>query len=206
MLPRYNDKITPQGLARLTSQFQQPNIRAWLGAILPELQALEDATWGLYIGRSLATAIVYDLPETNVVFDAIGEIVGQQRGSLSDLEMKTLIYLWVAVNRSTGRVTDWSRFAQILTPFCDIVPIFYGDQAGIYFGTWNLQLDPNATATTLGFAVPNGVRGLFHYSIWVDGNDFTWGSRYSAAAGQGAWGSRYDASIGGLWVAGASMQ
>jgi hypothetical protein len=212
VIPTYNNQIVGQGLARLTSAFiTKPNVRAMLAVYLQPWQDLEDATWGVLTGRFLASAPVYQLPQTNFVFDVLGALIGEARGSLSDAQLKALIYLRVAVNRSTGRVTDWSRFAQILAPFCDDVPYFLDDaaataeQAVMYFGCWNLQLPPNTVAQTLARAMANGVYGHFHYSTWPDGNDFEFGSRYDGTAGQGTWGSRYDPTVGGLWVAGAAL-
>lgn len=202
-IPVYNNKIVAQGLARLTSAFiTKPNVRAMLSVYLQPFQDLEDATFQVLASRFLSTATLYTLPATNVVFDSLGSIVGQARAALSDLQLKAMIYLRVAVNRATGRVTDWSRFAQILAPFCDDEPIFYGDQAGIYFGTWNITLPADTVASALARAVPNGVRAHYHYTTWADGNDFEWGSRYDSTVGQGLWGSRYDSTVGGLWVAG----
>jgi hypothetical protein len=206
-LPSYNTQIVAQGLARLTSQFQtQPNIRGWLAAVLAECQVLETALYGVVTMRFLATATLYTLPATNIVFDNIGALVGQARGPLSDLQYKALILLRIAVNRATGAVPNWSGFAAILAPYCADTPVFYGDQAAIYFGCWDLTLDPNQVASSLGRAVPNGVRALFAYSTWADGSDFEWTSAYDSAIGELGWGSVYVSTVGGLLVAGAAMQ
>lgn len=211
-VPVFNNQIVAQGLARLTSAFiTQPNVRAMLAVYLQPWQDLEDATWDVLNGRILATATVYALPATNAVLDALGALIGQRRGSLSDAELKALIYLRVAANRATGRVTDWARFAQILTPFCDTVPVFYGDQAGIYFGCWNLFPDnvpnpANTVAQVLARAPGNGMGAVLAYTTWPDGNDLEFTSTYGGETGEGGWGSVYTPAVGGFWVAGAQLQ
>lgn len=182
--PVYNQQVVAQGLARLTSAFiTKPNIRKVLAVYLQPFQDLEDAIFAVYTGRVLANAPVYALPQTNVVFDVIGRIVGEARGAVSDADMKALIYLRIAVNRSHGLVTDWSRFAQILNPFCDTPPIYYDDLAGLYLGCWNIQLPALTVAFCLARAVPNGVAGKLAYSTWPDGNDFEWSTRGAVGAG-----------------------
>lgn len=113
--PVYNNQVVGQGLARLTGAFaQKPNVRAWLAACLQPGQDLEDATWQVLGARFLATAIRYTLPQTNSVFDTIGALVGQPRDGYSDSDYVSLIYLRIAVNRSTGKTADWSKFGTIL--------------------------------------------------------------------------------------------
>jgi hypothetical protein len=205
-VPRYNDKIVAQGLARLTSAFiTKANVRAMLAVYLKPFQDLEDATWGVLTGRFLATATVYVLPQTNTVFDSLGTLVGQPRAGMSDGNYKPLIYLRVAVNRATGRITDWATFATILLQTSGGPVNLYEGEAAVCFGVWDMTLSPPKVAFALSGAVPNGVYGLFKYTTWPDGNDFMWGSRYDATAGQGKWGSRYDAAIGGLFVAASPM-
>jgi hypothetical protein len=209
--PIYNQQIVSQGLARLTTNYiTKPNVRALLAVYLQPFQDLEDATFGVLNDRILATAVKYSLPTTNVVFDVIGALIGQTRGPLSDEAYYLIILLRVAANRATGRITDWSKFAGILLPFCADTPIFYGDQGGIYFGCWDVTLPPvvstpNIVASVLGRAVGAGIAGKLAYSTWADGNDFEFTSRYDSSAGQGKWASRYDSTVGGLLVAGAQM-
>jgi hypothetical protein len=168
---------------------------------------LEDRIRSVLNTRILRTATCYSntvsIPGTdNVVFDTLGALVGVSRGGLGDLSYRSVIYLEVAVNRATGRTTDWSGFFNILQPYCSGTVIYLDGEAAFYYGLWNLTLDPNQIGLALSKAVPNGVGGYFAYTTWPDGNDFEWGSRYSAGAGQGTWGSRYNTATGGLWVAG----
>ena len=206
--PNYNTQVVGQGLARLTSAYiTKPNVRALLAVYLQPFQDLEDRIWSVLNTRILRTATCYSntvsIPGTdNVVFDTLGALVGVSRGGLGDLSYRSVIYLEVAVNRATGRTTDWSGFFNILQPYCSGTVIYLDGEAAFYYGLWNLTLDPNQIGLALSKAVPNGVGGYFAYTTWPDGNDFEWGSRYSAGAGQGTWGSRYNTATGGLWVAG----
>lgn len=206
MYPRYNPHHVGQGLARLTDSFvRQPNIRAWLAAILTEVQALEDAAWGVFVLRALATAPVQTLPATNVVFDVIGDIVGQPRFGTSDLDYKSLIYLRIAVNRATGAVTDWSRFGAILLRAGAQAIGFYGDQSGILFSASSLPLNGSLVGSVLTQAVPNGEHGVFSYTPSPQGPTILMGSVYDPTAGKGGqgFGSVYSTTAGGGYAAGA---
>jgi hypothetical protein len=203
--PIQNLQVVAQGLARLTSSFiTKPNIRAMLAIYLQPFQDIENALFQVLTMRFLGTATLYALPETNPVLDAIGGIIGQPRNGMSDASYQSAIYLRIAVNRSNGRTANWAQFGQILLQRAGAGgPVsYYEAAAGLFFGVWDLAtLDPVAIAKILAGAVPNGVYGVFAYSTWPDGNDFEWGSVYSAAAGEGTWSSVYEPAIGGLWVA-----
>jgi len=193
-------------MSRLTSAFlTKPNVRAMLAVYLAPLQELENAAIACLQLRNLSTAQLYALPQTNIVFDAVGAIVGLARNGLPDTSYKALLLLEIAVNRATGGIRDWSGFAAILAPFSS-PPVSYIDGgAGIYFGVWNLTLPPVEIAGQLTKGMPNGVGGVFAYSTWADGNDFSLTSVYGSY-GEAGPGSVYDAGVsGGLLVAGASL-
>lgn len=200
--PSRNTQIVAQGLARLASKYvTQPNMRAMLAVYLQPAQDLEDAIWDVIEGRVLATATLYALPETNAVLDELGALVGQPRTGMSDAQYQAMIYLRIAVNRSTGRAVDWSRFAQILLRTSGGPAFYYDDQAGLVLGMWDMTLDPLVVAAALARAVPNGVYGNLSYSLWPDGADYAVGSVYDPSAGQLGLSSVYDTSVGGVAVA-----
>jgi hypothetical protein len=207
MLPRQNLQIVGQGLARLTSAYiTQANCRAWLAAILQPWQDLEDATWSVLTARQLTTATLYNLPQTNVVFDVIGDLVGIQRNGLSDQFFQALILLQIAVNRATGRTLDWSRFAQILGPYTSEGILYLDGTADFEFGLWNLTLPPQAVGRALSIAVPNGIGASLAYTTWPDiGTDIEFTSVYDSTAGQSGFSSVYDATAGGVLAAALTL-
>jgi hypothetical protein len=209
-IPAWNQMIVAQGLAWLTGQFQQPNIRAWLAACLQPLQTLEDAAQQVLTVRFLATAQLFELPETNSVLDVIGALVGQPRDGLDDADYQTLIYLRIAVNRATGVVADWAGFAKILLRAGAGGPVsYYEALAGLFFGVWDLpqgpwptqDINPNLVGQLLAKAVPNGVNGIFAYTTWKDGGDFEWcDANNQSTTGQAGWGDSVAGQVGGLLV------
>jgi hypothetical protein len=207
--PSYNPNIVAQALARLTTPFQQPNIRAWCAAIMAQAQDLENATWGVLLGRMLSQATVETLPATNPVFDSIGALVGQPRSGLSDSDYKAMIYLRVAVNRARGVVADWSGFAQILLNRTGAGgPIYYLDQeATILFGCWDMALNPSLVGQLLAQAAPNGVGGSFLYTTWTDGNDFEFDdiSTGSPLGGEGGYEDAIAGGVGGTLVSAVQL-
>lgn len=206
--PIQNTQIVAQGLARLTSAFiTKPNVRAWLSVLLRPWQDIENATWQVLTMRFLATATVYSLPATNSVFDTIGALVGQPRSGLSDSDYKSIIYLRIAVNRSTGRTTDWSNFGAILLRAGAGGPVSYFESmAGLFFGVWNENLNPVLIAQTLARAVPNGVYGVYAFSTWADGNDFEWADANNlTTTGEGTFGDSVAGAVGGLLVSGTAI-
>ena len=203
---RHNTQIVGQGLARLTSAFiTKPNVRAWLAVLLRPWQQIEDATWDVMFGRQLADAVCYVLPVQNAVFDVLGRLVGIKRlGAESDVRFKARIYLAAACNRSTGRTTDWAGIAKVLAPWCDATYYLDG-QAAVWFGAWNLGLAPVPVAAQLAKVPGNGIGGLFAWSTWPEGDDFSCSSVYDSTAGEAGWGSIYDSTVGGVLVAGSEI-
>ena len=235
-VPLQNPQVVGQGLARLTSAFiTKPNVRAWLAAILRPWQDLENAAWQVYTMRLLATATQYALPATNAVFDVIGSIVGQSRDGLGDADYVSLILLRIAVNRATGRITDWSGFGGLLLRFSG-GPLFYweggprkdvarppngyvvgptipaqiiGGQGSFILFVYDMTLNPELIAGILADAVPNGERGVLGYTqtVFTPGprGDMEWSSTYDNTAGNGTLGSVYSSSTGGTLAASLEM-
>jgi hypothetical protein len=217
-VPRYNQQIVAQGLARLTSAFiTKPNVRAWLAVILQPWQDLEDATWDVLTGRFLSTAEIL-APTTalpgNVVFDILGELVGQSRNGLADVEYRAFLYLRIAANRAKGLTTDWSNFAAIILKNFAAGPVsFYESGAGLFLGVWGFSGDdaetsiPNLIAQALHAAVPNGVNGVFAYTTWPDtGGDFEWDDTTNpSTTGNDGWGDSVSGAVGGMLVSGIGI-
>jgi hypothetical protein len=86
--------------ARLATQFRdKPNLAAVLLAVLPQVQALEDALFQLYSERGIDTAIGAQL-------DVLGRIVGEARQGKDDETFRTFIRARVLVNRSSGTIPE----------------------------------------------------------------------------------------------------
>lgn len=141
---------------------------------------------------------------TNPLIDTIGNLVGQPRNGDDDIKYLSEIYLCIAVNRSSGRAVDWSRFAAILSEHCDAI-VYLDGEASVYFGAWNLGLDPLSVGAQIARGTGNGIGGVFAWSTWPDGADFEFDSVYDSAVGELGWGSVYNPSVGGLMVAGSAL-
>lgn len=89
-----------QGVARLIAQYPgKPRLEALLRIYLDEVQQIEVALFDLATDRFLDVAIGAQL-------DGIGDIVGQERQGLSDVDYRPLLRARVQANRSEGTVPD----------------------------------------------------------------------------------------------------
>ena len=138
------------------------------------------------------------------VLDQLGAIVGAARDGLDDADYLALIKLKAKVNRSRGRSEDVLSLGSLMIGG-GAPPYLEPGLAAFWMGVWNVALNYPLFVPLLRQARAAGVYGLLAYTTWPDGNDFEWGSRYDASAGQGAWGSRYDSTVGGLWVASVGL-
>lgn len=201
--PTKNTSHVAIGLGRLVSRYQgQPNITKLLTSYLKEVQAAENMLWDVLTLRNIASGVGDQL-------DQIGKIVGQPRDGLDDTGYRVAIGLRILANRSSGRTSDVQKLAQALASgfTADLNGKVEYYEAPVYsfsVGVWN-QTHPEIAASLFTEARAQTSRGVMHYSTWADGNDFEWGSRYDAAAGQGTWGSRYDSTVGGLYVSGRAL-
>jgi hypothetical protein len=210
-VPIQNTMHVAQGLSRLSSAFiTKPNVRAMLAVYLQPAQDLENAIWSVLTMRFLRTATLYDpaaippAPNANAVLDGLGEIVGQPRHGMSDAAYQAMLFLRVAVNRATGRVSDAANFAKILLTTAAGPVSYYEGDAALFLGVWGMTLDPSIVAQALAQAAPNGVHLVFAYSTWADGNDFEWADLNNlSTSGEGAWGDTVAGLVGGPYVSGA---
>jgi hypothetical protein len=204
-VPIRNTYVVGQALARLTSSYiNQPNVRALVWSYMQPAQDLENVLFDVIQSRILKTATLYALPTTNTILDTIGTLVGVPRGGLSDSDYIVLIYLGIAVNRATGAIGNWSGFAKILQGYYSA--LYYLDGvASVYFGLWDLTLSPVTIGAILERALGNGIGGVFAYSVWPDGDDFSFSSVHDSSAGQAGWSSVTDPTVGGLMVACAPL-
>lgn len=99
------------GLARFAGQFKgKQKLQNFITAFLQQIQDLEDAAWGVYVGRWLVNAV-------GVQLDTIGRIVGQPRGnSVNDAEYRTRITARILCNASSGDTPSIYKVFQTLLP------------------------------------------------------------------------------------------
>lgn len=202
--PVRNGQIVGQGLNRLTSAFiDKPNIRALLAVYLQPFQDLEDALYDVYVNRQLANATLYALPQTNVVLDTLGALVGISRQALSDASYAVLIRVCALCNRSSGTMANWSTIVGVLQSsdaFSGTVTWEQGVRA-FELGLWDMTIPPQILAAMLSRARASGITGYLAYSTWADGDDAEWSSVSDTAEGEGGWGSVSSSTTGGLMVA-----
>ena len=95
-------------LNRLAEQFKnQPNIAAFLTALVGPCQPLENALQQLYTQRTIYTAI-------GVQLDALGSLVGQPRNGLVDADYRRFILARISTNSSDGRTEDLITVAKLV--------------------------------------------------------------------------------------------
>jgi hypothetical protein len=179
-VPTQETIVVSQGLGRLTYAYAtQPNIVGILKSFLQQFQKYENALYPALAARYLRTATVYALPLTNVVFDVIGLIVGQPRLGMSDTDYQVALLLRVAVNRSAGRMSDWSRIAglllrispgpAILTEGTAAFTLFIGQLGGLVAAVGG-QVNPNIVASILSGAHGLGIGSQLVYTTWPVAN------------------------------------
>ncbi len=86
-----------QAISLLIPFFRQgPRNREVLGAVVEQVQDLEDAIWSLYDAFDLESA-------TGNRLDLVGKILNERRANRTDEQYRTFLRAVVLANRSTGR-------------------------------------------------------------------------------------------------------
>jgi hypothetical protein len=209
MEPTEDTNIVTEGLGYLTGPYpSQPTIVGFVKSFLQQKQAIETALFPALAARSLLTATLYTFPLVNNVLDVIGRIIGRGRNGLDDHDYQAVLILQVAVNRSAGRIEDWSNLAAILLQASG-GPVEYTEGlADFYLFVGDMTLNPNIVAQVLAGAVGNGIGAGFGYSVWPDGNDFEFCDLNNpSTTGQGPFGDWVSgqSGVGGLLVSGAEI-
>ena len=155
-----------QALARLTHQFKDSTkLRALLSALVAPSQEIEDALWQLLTERGVETAVGLQL-------DKIGEIVGQERGGLSDSVYRKYIRARIAANRSDGIVDDLIFVTRaVLNDDAAVIQIEPQYPAAVVVRVFSLSVTAETAVALIKFlkaAVAAGVRILLEF---VSGGD-----------------------------------
>ena len=158
---------TARGLSRLAQQFKgKPRIEGVLRVLLSEVDALEAAIQQVNS--------IWNIDDSEgAQLDAIGRIVGQERGSLDDPALRRWLAARVQANRSRGRAQDIQRVFAALAPDSDPA-IEQEGNATFALVLHEAILDDIADVVALVKRVKaKGVRVLIEYRTVAESESFT---------------------------------
>jgi hypothetical protein len=95
--------------ARLVWQYRgnQPRLQNWLASFMTQMDSIEGVSMDVLVGRWPLTAIGAQL-------DTLGDIVGQERGGMTDAQYRLFILARILVNRGNGRIEEINDILAIL--------------------------------------------------------------------------------------------
>lgn len=153
----------------------RPNIRTVLRAIIKPLQLIEDAYYALLTQNGLGAQIAVG---SNL--DVIGDIVGESRQGLEDIDYLRLIQARVAANRSRGTINDILKVASLVLNLpATVGATIVLDSTGVAayeLTVYERPVDDVEANFLLGFlqaSTSGGVRVILTTSYVVDALDFT---------------------------------
>lgn len=166
----------------------QPNLAAFLTAVVAPVQDIEDAMQQLLTERSIDTAVGAQL-------DDIGAIVGQPRNGLADDVYRRYVRARIMTNRSRGIVEDILQVARLVLddPNVTLTLRTWG-YAGFNLTLGAVETADDLAAIVLAFvkdASSAGVRVTLSYSETDPTDCLVWGS---SDPGQ-VWGAEWSGSI-----------
>jgi hypothetical protein len=192
------------GLARLTQQFQnKPILTAELGSWLRRAQEAENAVWQILTLCTLA----FDFP-AGVQLQTLCKIVGAPvldpgNGGVSSgtLEMEALLFVQIAINRSSGRITDFYKTLGVAFSGVVVSEAFPATvMISIHVISLNTSLAVFGVAQAIAMAQSvkaAGVRVLLFYSAFAASQIFTFSSSNAELSDTGrGWGDT-TSSVGG---------
>ena len=105
-IPDHKDRA----LRMMPSQFRndKPTMEAFVKALAEGVQTLEDIYFDIITGTRLCFA-------TGANLDIWGDLVGEVRGDLNDIDYRRFIEARVLVNKSSGKTDDLIKIAQLIT-------------------------------------------------------------------------------------------
>lgn len=182
-----------QAQSRLLDEWKKPRWKAFVCAMVDQLQELENAAHQVFVERILANAVGAQLT-------GLGEIVGEKQGNRSEAAFRRMIAIRILRNRAKGRAEDIYKIlrAGLDTPYSvSIVEEFPAAfRVLIAQGLGTLSLDD--FGEVLHAAKAAGVR--------IDVQDtstaglFVWGSEPSSADTDHGWGDETTPATGGDWA------
>lgn len=100
MTVSYDPNHVLEANALLLAQFiDKPNFLAFLQSYINRIQELENAIYAVFWQRLIANA-------SGVQLDGLGQIVGQARNGLADTDYRTLLFVRIRLNYSSGLMQD----------------------------------------------------------------------------------------------------
>lgn len=188
-VPDHRDR----GLSLLITQYQElPRLRSLLGALLDEVQVVEDAAWDVILGRLVDDA-------EGAQLDTIGRIVGQPRIG-DDEEFRLYIKARITINSSDGTGDDVMQVAEVLL---EGKPWSYEETypASIIIETFEAERAATI-AHLLRLARAGGVGFGYHYSTEPEAEAFSFpaGDDAEEDSASGFGDDDPDTGTGGAWA------
>lgn len=194
------DNVTlhvPLALSRLIEFWKnKPNMAGLVTSYAQEVQLLENAIWDVLVMRTLDYA-------QGVNLDALGRLVGQDRGSLTDPQYRVRIKARIKINSSFGTAAN---IIDILR-FVDPAPFKYSE------GPWrSFRIDyitapaVPAVASQIPGIVRDARAAAYGCRVFMPApsvRSLRWASIYDSPVSSTnpyLWGSTYDATAGGVWA------
>lgn len=97
-----------RGVDRLLVAWDKPRIRALVASLGTGVQEQEELAWDILVSTGLDEA-------SGDALDQWGEVVGEQRGPLSDNDYRQFILARMLVNRSSGTVDELLEILDVAT-------------------------------------------------------------------------------------------
>jgi len=170
---------------RLIEFFRKPRNSAWLRYVVgPQIQAIEDVLWALYLAYDIDVAVGEQL-------DKLGAIVGELRNDRNDAAYRVAVKTRLLVNQSEGSPEELLTIVDTADPTLTVSIREYYPAALLWrwSGTFS-AISARDLFTLVKQAKPAGV--TMHAVIDTAG-DFRWGT--VAAAGSAS--TRAFGSVGG---------
>lgn len=160
--------LTTEGLDNLVQQFKsKENLEAFLTAFLDQCQDVENASFELIDERTLDAAVGAQL-------DGIGEIVGLDRGGLSDEDYRTRLRVQIRINKSDGTIDTLLGIVALLEN--DPLELTEYYPAAMEIFVIEIQSDPETLARIIADARWAGVGCDLHYTTDTLTNTFGFAS------------------------------
>jgi hypothetical protein len=166
----HNTAYYSTAVSRLLVQYRdKPRMLSLLKSYAQEIQALEDALWGLCIARMIQNAPTGDL------LDKLGRIVGQLRYELDDATYLLYIKARIRANRSFGNPACLYAVMAALFGASTSMEIDQSPKASLALRIWTVRtaLEGMTATSFLGASKAAGVRAILEWQQQDDSLTYT---------------------------------